>query len=217
MARSIDSLASEASGPSFRPIASLRVHLAGLSQFHPLSHMSQVVLRAVRVVLPGPCSHSLTVWNLLPSRWGSWESKSGSRTGSKSSKYKTGSGRKTVGLKIQLMGVRKLASTSIPSHSGSKSATGESPSCPLPPGQALDSVSISVHRQCPVQQEPAPVGRDGHEDVSVKMHCPSNLPVRQHCLSSSPMRQSCASSSPIDGHCWLSSTQDRNPPIKLAC
>ena len=83
----------------------------------------------------------------------------------------------------------------------SASTSGERSSDPLPLQQALVSVSTSVLRQGPVLQEPAPVGRGGHEDASsLKMHRPLSSPVRLSRPLSSPMLGLHPPSSPIDGH-----------------
>ena len=117
-----------------------------------------------------------------------------------SSKSQARSGKQTVGSKFQHTGVTRLASPPGPPPRGSKSAMGKTSSCPLPPGQAVDSVSISVHGQGPVQQESVPIERDGHEDVSLKMHHLLSLAVEGHCPSRMPMSQCHPSRSPVDGH-----------------
>ena len=135
-------------------------------------------------------------------------SRSGLKTGSKSSKSSHRPGGQTVGLQIQLPGVKRLASPSGPPRGESVSPSGEISSDPLPLRQALDSVSTSVPGQGTVLQEPVPVGSGGHEDASsLKMHRPSSMATCQACLcmgtalSSSPGDWLCPLRAPVDGHC----------------
>ncbi len=129
-------------------------------------------------------------------------SKSHSKTGSKSSHRP---GWQTVGPRVQLPGVKRLTSLSEPPRGESVSPSGERSSDPLPLRQAMDSVSTSVLRQGLVLQEPAHVGRGGHEDASaLKMTacraCPSSSPQERLYLSRMPIDRCCLLPMPMEAH-----------------
>ena len=107
-------------------------------------------------------------------------------------------GGQTVGPRVQLSGLKRLASRSGTLWGESASTSGERSSGKLPFGQSLVSVPTPVLRQDPIQQESTPIGRGGHE-VVFQTHRPSS----SDCLSSLPVKGNHPSSSPSDGHCPL--------------
>ena len=168
----------------------LRVLLAGLILFLSLKLLSPVVLRTAHggdasqaPLCQSDCvesaSEQVGVLRARP------KSGSGLKACSISSKSSNRLGGWIVGPRVQLPGVKRLASPSGTLWGESASTSSERSSGQLPLGQSLVSVSTSVLRQDPVQQVSAPIGTGGHDVVS-----------RTHHQSSSDCRPS---SSPVNG------------------
>ncbi len=169
-ASSYDSLASEASGPSFRP--SLSKSNSGKVISKPTKSSSSAGSSGDAAQAPvrqsdcvDSASEQVGVLGARP--------RSGLNTGPKSSKSSAGHGSQAAGPQVQLSGLKRLASPPA-------SPSGERASGQLPIRQSLVSVPTPVLRQDPVEQVSSPVGRGGHEVASsLQMYRPSSSPVRQ--------------------------------------